>query len=329
VVAAERLAFAQQGGSVGSFRLLLRTVSSSKPSDNARTAVQDPSAIAYIGESTPGSSADSAGITNAQDLLQVSPTDTALELTQATAAVPGAPNRFYESLKTYGRTFARLAPTSGLEATADVGAMGSLGVRRLYVADDASHYGRALAQALRQAATPRLSVVASPVDADGVFFAGSSPSLARTLFARALQSAPRVKLFAPSALGDPSSVSGLGPAGSRVYVSSPGFMPQQLSSSARRSFLEPFRRAYHHPPSPQAIFGYEAMAALLAVLRQDAGQANNRTKIIRDFFAIRNRHSVLGTYSIDPVGDTSIAPFVLSRLQRGSLVPFRPLPVRG
>ncbi len=68
-------------------------------SDNARSAIEDSSAIAYIGEPEPGLSANSIGITNAQDLLQVSPTDTAPELTRSTPAVKGAPRSYYESTR--------------------------------------------------------------------------------------------------------------------------------------------------------------------------------------------------------------------------------------
>jgi hypothetical protein len=48
--------------------------------------------------------------------------------------------------------------------------------------------------------------------------------------------------------------------------------------------------------------------------------------VVHDFFAIRNRGSVVGTYSIDSEGDPSIAPFVFSRFEGGTLVPWRAAP---
>src|SRR5947208_3071756 len=80
VIAAEQLAISRASHSVSHFHVQFQFLHSSA-SGNARTAIQDSSAIAYIGELQPGSSAGTLGITNAQDLLQVSPTDTALELT--------------------------------------------------------------------------------------------------------------------------------------------------------------------------------------------------------------------------------------------------------
>ena len=92
-------------------------------SNNARAAIQNPSVIAYIGELAPGSSDGTVGITNALNMLQVSPTDGALELTRPTPAVPGAPTSFYESWSTYGRTFAHAAPSTEQEAAVLAAAM--------------------------------------------------------------------------------------------------------------------------------------------------------------------------------------------------------------
>ena len=59
-----------------------------------------------------------SGSRTPQDLLQVSPTDTALELTQPTAAVPGSPKTTTSPRSTYGYTFARVVPNSAQEAKA-------------------------------------------------------------------------------------------------------------------------------------------------------------------------------------------------------------------
>jgi ABC-type branched-subunit amino acid transport system substrate-binding protein len=104
VVYAAQLAFAKNHGTVTRYRVQLATLKSKLPSENAREAIHDKSAIAYIGEIKPGDSVQTAGITEALDLLQLSPTETA-----------GIPNGDYEQLSTYGRTFAHL-PASGVTA---------------------------------------------------------------------------------------------------------------------------------------------------------------------------------------------------------------------
>ena len=65
------------------------------------------------------------------------------------------------------------------------------------------------------------------------------------------------------------------------------------------------------------------MQALLSVIQKAGASANNRTTIQKDFFAIRNRASALGTYSIDAKGDIDVAPFVISRVRSGQLTPYR------
>jgi branched-chain amino acid transport system substrate-binding protein len=333
VLDAEQLAFQQAGSQVGSFKLKLVRVDGNEPSADARTAIQDTSAIAYIGELTPGASADSVGITNAQGLLQVSPTDTAVALTQSTPAVPNAPNRYYESLSTYGRTFARVVPNATQEAKAQVSEMQALHVTKLYLTTDGSAYGAAIEDAVKQDAAPAISVVQGPPDAarfsssgaDALFFGGSSRTIAAPLFGDVAKANASVKLFAPSALDDGAFAAGFGPANIHLYVSVPGFLPKDLTP-AGQTFASAFTAAYHHAPVAEAIFGYEAISAVLAVLKEAGSAANDRAIVVHDFFAIKNRSSVLGTYSINTTtGDTSIAPFVFSRFKDGLLVPYAQL----
>jgi branched-chain amino acid transport system substrate-binding protein len=320
VLDAERLALQQNGASVSGFTIRL-DVLHGKISDNARTAIQDTKAIAYLGEVVPGSSYASFGITNDVDLLQVSPTDTALEFTQSTPAVPGAPDNYYQSLGSYGRTFARVVPTSKVEAQAQVMEMQAQGVTKLYVTDDGGPYGRAIALAVKDAAQGKISLSSSAAGADGVFYGSNSVTGADRFFDSVAGSSPTAKLFGPSALDDPSFARALSPSIRNLYISAPGFLPRNLGSAAQ-SFVSTFTSTYGHRPGGQAIFGYEAMSAVLAVLKQAGSAAGNRSTVVKDFLSLENRQSVLGTYSMNSNGDTSLTSFVFSRLSSGALVPF-------
>jgi ABC-type branched-subunit amino acid transport system substrate-binding protein len=158
-----------------------------------------------------------------------------------------------------------------------------------------------------------------------VFYGGSSVTGATTLFNQVAQTTPPAKLFAPSALAQDAFVSALSAhAQSRLYVSSPGFMPSAVPPSAS-TFESAFRSAYGHAPAVEAIFGYEAMSAVLAVLHQAGSSANSRSTVVGDFLRLRRSgtDSVLGAYSINSAGDISIAPVIISRVKGGSLVPFK------
>src|SRR5947209_4455661 len=107
VLSAEQLAYGQRSSEVTAFHLRLRTLNAAKPSDNARTAISDTHAIAYLGEVPPGQSVQTMGITNAEQLLRVSATDTAEGLTNSHApGLADVPAEDQEPQKTSGRTVA-------------------------------------------------------------------------------------------------------------------------------------------------------------------------------------------------------------------------------
>jgi hypothetical protein len=201
----------------------------------------------------------------------------------------------------------------------------------LYVATDGSTYGQALRSVVvGDASSHAITIASSSAGADGVLYAGNSVAAG----ARALSQAagPSVKLFAPSALDQNSFVSALSPAAQReTYVSSPGFTRATLPPLGSQ-FASAFRAAYGHAPAPQAVFGYEAVTAVLTALDKAGSSAGNRGTVVKDFLGIRNRRSAIGTYSITKTGDISFvggAPFVISRIEGAKLVPFRALLEQG
>lgn len=320
VLSAEQLAFQQAGGRIGKFTLKLVRYQGTELSANARRAIVDPRTIAYVGEITPGASASTLGITNAEDVLQVSPTDTAVELTRSTPAISNTPDRYYESLSTNGRTFARVVPTDAAEARAVATRMHAMGIQSVYVPTDSSPYGVALKAAFLSAAKGSLTAASSP-SAEAVFYAGSSARDAVTVFNQAASSNPKVKLFAPSALAENSFAASLASAAQHnLYVSSPGFTSSTLTTKGRQ-FVSAFTATYGHAPAPEAIFGYAAMAAVIHALQRAGDSANSRSDVVHDFFAITNLNSVLGPFSIDKNGDTNLAAFVISRVKGRKLVP--------
>lgn len=331
---AEQLALTQAGGKAGKYTVKLVKLDGHELSDNARTAIEDQTAIAYLGELQPGTSQISVEITNQQGLLVVSPADTAVYLTQPIPPVSNSPSSYYPARSTYKETFARVVPTTSSEAKALVSEMQSQGVSKLYVADDGSQYGASVAdQVARDAKGAGITVVSGAAAADGAFYGGSIVSpVARTVATRALDGVasrnPSAKLFAPSGLYDDAFVAGLSPAAQQqLTVSSPGFLPRDLPA-AGRTFMSDFKSSFGHAPVPQAVFGYEAMSALLAVLDMAGAQADNRATVVTDFRSLKNRSSAIGTYSIDG-GDPTIAPLIFARVKGGALVPFKFVQLQG
>jgi ABC-type branched-subunit amino acid transport system substrate-binding protein len=184
----------------------------------------------------------------------------------------------------------------------------------VYITDDGSDYGRALAHALTQAASQhKLTVTSTASAAKAVFDAAASPSAAARFLNATAASNPGAQLFGPSALFTPAFSTALSPAArSRMHVSVPG-IPTRGLNAAGRTFRSDFAAAYGHDPSTEAIFGYAAMAALLHVIADQGAAANDRAKVIKGFLSIKDLPSVLGPYSINASGDTSFTHFVLLR----------------
>ncbi len=326
IVHAEQRAFSAHAKEVSDYKLVLEPVRGRTLSENARDAIIDPTTIAYLGEVAPGGSDQTVGITNTLDVLQVSPTDNALELTDTTPAVSGGPKSFFESWSTHGRTLARVVPSGSEEARALVAEMSSLKLESLYVANDSSVYGRAIADAVASDAHKQgIAVATSLSGAAAVFFGAQSPAAAARFFNHAATAAPNAKLFGPSALNSSTFGSALSGSVHDIYVSIPGFMPKDLPA-AGRSFVSAFKRAYGHTPNVEAIFGYAAMSALLQVLAKEGKNANDRPSVVSAFLKQRNVASVLGSYSLDRAGNTSLDAFVFAHVRGGKLVPFTAAP---
>jgi branched-chain amino acid transport system substrate-binding protein len=329
----------KQGTLSGKFRLLLKPLTATTPkqvTDNARTADNDKSTIAYIGESTPGYSDLSVPITNELGILQVSPADDAVELTDGSPVLPESrKSLFYPSESSFGYTFAAVVPSAAKEALALVAEMQALKVTKLYVtsqplpctdADVSGCYGKAFAHLVStDAAAKSITVQQTASGADGAFVGTNDPAYAASTFDNLASSDPGVKLFGGPALDTPAFASALGSAAQgNTYISSAGLLKLPAS------FTTPFKAAYGHPPSSQALFGYLAVSAVIDAIRQADGSGNSRNAVINDFFG-HTRQSPIGSFTITQSGDVNLPgpTIVINRFHDGQLQPFKSAPPLG
>lgn len=314
VIDAEQLAFQQLSSEVKGFQLKLDVAALPKLSANARKAIQDKTAVAYLGDLIPGTSEQSVGITNAVDLLQVSPTDTALELAVSTPAVSGAPDKYFESLSTYSRTFARIVPTSAEEASFIAAQLQSARVSSLYVASDGSDYGNALAHALRTAARSHsITLASAEAGAGAILYSGNDAATAAKFMNAAASAAPSAILLAPSGLDQSTFTSALSAAAkAHLRISTPG-VAAGSATAAGRTFARNFQARYGHAPAGQAIFGYAAMQAVLAAIKNAGADANSRATVVSDFLKLHDLQTVIGSVSMNSDGNSSFNSFVWNR----------------
>lgn len=355
MVNAIKLALQEGHGKIGNLRVTYVSLDSSTTEagtwtrdrvlDNARQAVRDQNTIAYIGDLHSAASALALPLVNEGHILQVTPGSTYDGLTRPGGTRKGEPERFYPSGKL---TFGRMVPADHVQASALIGYMKEEGVKRLELMSDRGLYGGGMLEQMQRAAqmqgvdvvgTKRIDARdgdlsgpakdAASSGADAFFFAGETDAGAPRIFNAVAAKDPDMALFAPSAVSSPAFVRTLTPTAARRMRITTLTLPPHLLSRSAKAFLARFRTEFARDPVPDAMFAYEAAKVILRSIRNAGKQGNNRNAVVDAFYAIRNRPSILGRYSIDRYGDTSLSTFAGNRVSGGKLVLDKVLKVRG
>lgn len=327
LIRATQMALEDAGGRAGRFKIRLIVHNEASPESeisdpgrvrrNAREAARDPQAIAYVGDASSASSAVSAPILNRAGVLQVSPSASYVGLTtRSEATLPGEPGKYRPSGR---RTFARVIPADNLDARAGVLYARAVGITRLGLVADKTLIGRSLVKLVRSEARdlglpavdagPGGSVTAQvsrvlAAGADGVYFAacGAPGELSDIMGEhRSLRAVAGNCYLFPPEFPLPSTLNG------RFFVTSPGGSLGR--TAAGRRWAERWRRRYGAEPRDRLAFPYEAMSAVLAAIERAGDRGDDRAAVIREFFATRKRDAIVGRYSIDRNGDSTLRNF--------------------
>lgn len=306
---------------------------------NARKAAQDSSAIAYIGDFESGATRISLPITNQATLPHVSAASTALDLVTDPGDESAPPAQLQPSGE---RNFLRVIPDDGLQAEAGAAWARDLGARRVAIVSDGSRYGQSVAEEFSESAGPEgLSIVVERalgasagkggslgalrergvLNTDLVYLAGASAELLPELrpgVALALAQPPPLILASDALLG-PATNRALDLFEPKLRLTSSAQAPEQLPA-AGRDFATAFENAHGRPPGPYAAYGYEAMALVLDAIERAGAEAEDRAAVLDALFTTEDRESVLGSYSITAVGNTTLNSIAGYRMEAGEPV---------
>lgn len=307
---------------------------------NARMASEDSTSVAYIGELDSGATRVSLPITNQAGILQVSPFSGATDLVRAELFNDDVPTEFQTTGK---RTFARLIPSDEQQGAAAARLLqrapgsGSLiiGDGSSFATDLISGFQEVLPNARevstgegpgsggsgnQSGVTPggdcgqALDSVAAIENARNVgrpiakprIFLAAEPACAG-LVVKAIGSAqinPTLVLSSLSASGPTSSA--IDSTGGAAYLTA---FPSVSELPAKgQEMLSVYRKQFQSKPSTAAAYGYEAMASVLAALGR-SGDPTDRDSVASAYFDGSERDSVIGRYSIDALGETSLDKF--------------------
>ena len=112
------------------------------------------------------------------------------------------------------------------------------------------------------------------------------------------------------------------PRSARRSGSSIAVLPPEKYGADGQKFFADYKAEYgDDSPDPYAIYGYEAMSLTLDAIERAAAKGKvDRAAVIEQLFATKDRDSVLGTYSIDANGDTTLTDYGAYRIEDGALV---------
>ena len=344
-----KLALDQAGGKAGDFTIKYESLDDSTAQagswtteavqSNARKAAQDESTAAYLGEFNSGGSAVSIPILNEAQVPQISPANTYVGLTSdEPGSEPGEPDKFYPAGT---RTYTRIVPKDTIQAAALATLMKKDGCTKVFMTNDKEVYGAGLAKNIQLAAEAnQLDIVANDAidknapnyrslaskakgqGADCFIYSGITANNAVQLYKDFSAALPDAKLYGPdgvaeSGFSDPKEGGIPADVASKVKVTVATLSPDEYPPEGQEFFTQYTEKYGEKNPDPYAIYGYEAMRlALDAIERSGDGSKENITKAL---FDTKDRDSVLGTYSIDENGDTTLTDYGVYSIDGGTL----------
>jgi branched-chain amino acid transport system substrate-binding protein len=254
--------------------------------ENARRAVQDASAAAYIGELDSEPTRASVPITNDAGLVQISPGAGAVDLTRAAAGYPDTPGRYQRS---GSPNFARPVPADDVVVDAAVSWASDLGVRTAAVTSDGTPFQNLARSEFERAAQERgVQVVDDPKQADATYDPGTG----------------RLTIVRPSA---------------QTLAVSAELSPDRLPG---KQFPTQFRARFQRDPGPYAAYGYESMGLALQSIAGAGTAADQFRDAVRNgVLGAERDNSVLGIYSITSDGDSTECMIQRYRVSGGAEAP--------
>ena len=346
----EKLALSQAGGKAGPFTVKFTSLDDataaaanytvSQCASDGRTAAADPKAVAYIGEFNSGCTEASLPILNKAGVPMISPANTYVGLTTSEpGSAPGEPAKYYPSGV---RTYMRIVPRDSIQAASDALAMQQAGCKHVALANDKTPYGAGIATQIElikksyglnvvsntgvNPTAPNFRSYAATIKGQGAdcFFYGGLTSTGGVQITKDVHSAiPTAKLFGPDGM---CLSSWTDPKQGGVPLSLDPLMECTVATldltayPGGKTFLKAYQAKYGGGvPAPYAIYGYEAMKLVLDTISKLGSQGDSKTAVLHALLATKDRNSVLGTYSFDKNGDTTLKAYGLYKVVNGQL----------
>jgi branched-chain amino acid transport system substrate-binding protein len=345
---AAKMVLAQRGWRAGKYTVGLQVCdeasaattapSPRKCAGNANAFVADQSVVAVLGPSSSACTHAMLPIANRAPggpLAIVSMSNTYLGLTRAgPGVVKGDPDSLYP---TGHRSFIRLAPDDDLQGAASALYAQRLGVRRPYVLHHDGFWGTGIAAAFGTAARRlgmdvagigrwdsrahdyrRLAERVRRSGANGVYLAGFAVADNGGRLIKDLRAAlgPGAPILAPDGFNEPASlVEAAGIATEGVVITIAAIPTAKLPSAGAR-FAREFEQRFGALPCCYSVYAAQATHVLLDAIAASDG---SRAGALRNLLRTRVRDGLLGDFTIDRYGDTTLTQVAVYRIHGARL----------
>ena len=309
-----------------------------KCAENAQSAAQDEEILGWIGPFNSGCAAVEIPILNEAGLAMISPANTYTGLTKPTPD-ESEPEKYYP---TGERNYARVIVTDVQQGQAAATFLDDKGFETVYVLDDRETYGKGVADEFQKAAENldmeilgregidgsasnyrSLMNKIAQTDPDAIYFGGIIENNAAQLVkdkVGAGMSNEDVAFIGPDGIFVDALLNQMGDAGEGIYVTFGGIPPQELGETGQE-FIDKYNENYDDVVQPYTAYAYEAANVMLDAIEkasEDAGgEVPDRQAVVEQVLATEDYEGVLGTWSFDEDGDTTLTKLSVQTVEGG------------
>ncbi len=302
---------------------------------NAKQYAADSSIVAVIGTFNSGAAKLEIPITNPENLVMISPANTYPGLTKPGKGEADEPDKYYPSKI---RTYARTIPADDLQGQVAANWAKQLGATSVYILDDQELYGKGVADVFDKTAQSiglkvlghegidgkaadykALATKVNELKPDLIYFGGITQNNAGQLVKDIRNVGFAGKFMGPDGIFEEAFIAAAGDSAEGVYVTFGGIPPAELQGDAAK-WRDAYKAKFSSDPEVYAVYGYVSASLLVDALERvcASGALPTDRKAVRDaVFATKDFKSVLGTFSIDANGDTTMTTMSGSQVVKG------------
>jgi branched-chain amino acid transport system substrate-binding protein len=346
---AAAVAFAVElwGGAAGGFKINYQALDdgvaanngawdATTETSNATEVVNDKDAVAYIATYNSGAAEASIPITNKAGMFQISPSNTAVDLTKENPANPkGYPDVLYPSGK---RNYARVVPADDIQGSASANwAFSTDGAKKVYILHDNQTYGKGVATVFQDTfkklggdvvgfeafdpSAPEYQALATKIANAGpdFIYIGAIVNLNASKLVQDLRdvlSTDDATIMGPDGLVNQAFVDGAGDAAEGMFITFGGLPANQLKGVGKE-WYDAMKARLGHEPDAYAVYSFECAVVVLQAI--DKAGAKDRAAVLAAGMGTKDFRGLIGTWSFTPTGDTTATTISLNKVIGGQI----------